>query len=66
MRDEYDMPSNEEIEDALLLSLFNHNGTIKEFASGEEIVDEIGDYFHLKENQRTVALERIYRKENRL
>ena len=66
MRDEYNMPSNEEIEHALLVSLFNHNGRIKEFASGEDIVDEIADYFHLNENQRTAALERIYRKENRI
>ena len=66
MRDEYKMPSNEEIEDALLVSLFSHNGTIKEFASGEEIVDEIAEYFHLNESQRTKVLERIYLKENRI
>jgi hypothetical protein len=66
MRDECSMPSNEEIEHALLISLFNHNGTIKEFASGEEIVDEIADNFHLNEKQRTAVLERIYRKENRI
>ncbi len=66
MRDEHRMPSNEEIEDALLVSLFNHNGTIKEFASGEEIVNEIAEYFQLNEEQRTAVLERIYRKENRI
>lgn len=66
MRNDYQMPSNEQIEDALLVSLFNHNGTIKEFASGEEIVNEIADYFHLNENQRTTVLKRIYRKENRI
>lgn len=66
MRDKYDMPSNEEIEEALLVALFNNNGTIKEFASGEEIVNEIADYFHLNEEQRTAILERIYRKENRI
>lgn len=66
MRDEQKMPSNEEIEHALLVSLFNHNGTIKEFASGEDIVTEIADYFHLNEEQRTAVLERIYRKENRI
>lgn len=66
MRDEYKMPSNEDIEDALLISLFNHNGTIKEFASGEEIVDEIADYFFLNDKQRRAILERIYRKENRV
>lgn len=66
MRDEYKMPSNEEIENALLVSLFNHNGTIKEFASGEEIVNKIADDFYLNEDQRSAVLERIYRKENRI
>lgn len=66
MREEFKMPSNEEIERALLVSLFNHNGTIKEFATGEEIVNEIANYFHLNENQRTAVLERMYRKENRI
>jgi hypothetical protein len=66
MREDYKMPSSEEIEQALLVSLFNHNGTIKEFSSGEEIVNEIADYFHLDGNQRTAVLERIYRKENRI
>ncbi len=55
MREEFNMPSNEEIEQALLISLFNHNGTIKEFSTGEEIVNEIANYFHLNENQRTVV-----------
>lgn len=66
MREEFKMPSNEEIEQALLISLFNHNGTIKEFSTGEEIVSEIADYFHLNEYQRTAVLERIYHKENRI
>lgn len=66
MREDFNMPSNEEIENALLISLFNHKGTIKEFASGEEIVDEIADYFQLNESQRTAVLERIYHKENRI
>ncbi len=66
MRDEHNMPSLEEIENALLVSLFNHNGTIKEFATGDEIVNEIANYFQLNEQQRTVVLERIYRKENRI
>lgn len=66
MREDYKMPSTEEIEQSLLVSLFNHNGTIKEFSSGEEIVNEIADYFHLNENQRTAVLERIYRKEDRI
>ena len=66
MRQEFEMPSNEEIEQALLISLFNHNGTIKEFSTGEEIVNEIANDFHLNENQRTVVLERFYNKENRI
>lgn len=66
MREDYNMPSIEEIEQALLVSLFNHNGTIKEFSSVEEIANEIADYFHLNENQRTAVLERIYRKEDRI
>lgn len=66
MRDEYKMPLNGEIENALLVSLFNHHGTIKEFASGEEIVNEIAEDFRLNEHQRSVSLERIYRKENRI
>jgi hypothetical protein len=66
MRHEYKMPSNQEIERALLISLFNHNGTIKEFASGVEIVNEVADYFNLDDEQRIVVLERIYRKENRI
>jgi hypothetical protein len=66
MRDEYKMPSNEDIEEALLVSLFNHNGTIKEFSSGEEIVNEVANYFHLTEEQRSAVLERVYRKENRI
>ena len=60
------MPSRKEVEEALLKTLFKHNGVIKEFATGEEIVNEIADEFILNENQRTVVLERIYRKENRI
>lgn len=60
------MPSRKEVEEALLKTLFKHNGVIKEFATGEEIVNEIADEFILNENQRTAILERIYRKENRI
>ncbi len=34
------MPTRKEVEEALLITLFNHNGTIKEFATGEGIVLE--------------------------
>ncbi len=60
------MPSRKNVEVQLLKTLFKHNGVIKEFSSGEEIVSEIADEFGLDENQRTVVLERIYRKENRI
>ncbi|MDY0026757.1 MAG: HNH endonuclease [Lentimicrobium sp.] len=60
------MPAKKDVEQALLKTLFNHNGTIKEFATGEEIVDELADLFFLNEEQRQAVLERIYRKENRV
>lgn len=66
MLEDLAMPTRKEVEQALLKVLFKHNGVIKEFASGEEIVNEIADEFSLKENQRTAILERIYRKENRI
>ncbi|PIQ68074.1 MAG: hypothetical protein COV91_06020 [Candidatus Taylorbacteria bacterium CG11_big_fil_rev_8_21_14_0_20_46_11] len=60
------MPTRKEVERALLKILFKHNGVIKEFATGEEIVNEIADGFDLKNNQRTAVLERIYLKEDRI
>lgn len=60
------MPSRKEIEKVLLISLFKHNGVIKEFGAGEEIVDEIAKDFKLSEEQKTSYLETIYRKENRI
>ena len=66
MLEEFSMPSKEEVEAVLLKTLFKHNGVIKEFASGENIVNEIADEFRLNNLQRTVLLERIYRKENRI
>jgi len=60
------MPTRKEVEEALLKILFKHTGVVKEFATREEIVDEIADGFSLNENQRTAVLERIYHKENRI
>lgn len=60
------MPSQKEVEQALLRSLFDNNGVIKEFAAGERIVEEIADDFLLSEEQRTAYLETVYRKENRV
>ncbi len=33
------MPTRKEVEQALLKSLLNHNGVIKEFGSGEKILN---------------------------
>jgi len=66
MLEDLAMPSKKNVEEALLKTLFKHNGVIKEFAAGEEIVDEIADEFALNEKQRNAILERIYRKENRI
>ncbi|NNM94969.1 MAG: hypothetical protein HKL88_05845, partial [Bacteroidia bacterium] len=66
MLERFAMPSRKEVEQALLITLFKHNGVIKEFATGEEIVNEIADEFNLNKNQKTVVLERIYHKENRI
>jgi len=60
------MPTRKEVEQALLKSLFCHNGVIKEFGVGEEIVNEIADDFDLTLEQRTAFLQTIYRKENRI
>ena len=62
----FKMPTRKEVEKELILSLFKYNGTIKEFGSGEEIVDEIANAFNLSEKQRKAYLETIYRKENRV
>lgn len=66
MLEDLAMPARKEVEQALLKTLFKHNGAIKEFAAGEEIVREIADEFNLTENQRTAVLERIYLKEKRI
>ena len=66
MLENLEMPTRKEVENALLISLFNHNGAIREFGAGEEIVDEIANDFGLNEEQRTTYLETIYKKENRV
>lgn len=60
------MPSRKEVKEALLISLFKHNGVIKEFGAGEEIVNEIANDFGLTAEQRTAYLQSIYTKENRV
>lgn len=66
MLQELKMPTRNEVEQALLKTLLKHNGVVKEFSVGEEVVNEIADEFGLNEDQRTAILERIYRKENRI
>jgi hypothetical protein len=60
------MPTRKKVEIALLKSLYNHNGVIKEFSKGEEIVDEIANNLKLNEEQRNAFLKTIYKKENRI
>jgi hypothetical protein len=60
------MPARQEVKNAIIETLFKHNGSIKEFAIGEAIVAEIADLFSLNKDQREAVLERIYRKENRI
>jgi predicted restriction endonuclease len=62
----FKMPVRKEVEKALLEVLYKHNGVIKEFSAGEQIVDELADNFRLTEKQRTAYLKTIYRKEKRL
>ncbi|MEK0338069.1 MAG: HNH endonuclease [Nitrosopumilus sp.] len=66
MLEELKMPLRPDVEDALLRALFRHNGSIKEFSSGEEIVVEIANEFVLTDRQRSAYLETVYRKENRV
>ncbi|HSR16493.1 MAG TPA: HNH endonuclease [Ignavibacteriaceae bacterium] len=62
----YKMPLRKQVEEAIIISLFKHNGVIKEFGFGEEIVDEIADYFKLTQEQRGAYLKTVYRKQDRL
>jgi hypothetical protein len=66
MLERFAMPTQKAVEQTLLRALLKHGGIIKEFASGEEIVDELANEFQLNEQQRSAALETVYRKENRL
>jgi len=66
MLEQFAMPTQTEVEQTLLRALLKHGGVIKEFGSGQEIVDEMADEFGLNERQRSAFLETIYRKENRV
>ncbi|MDR2716498.1 MAG: hypothetical protein LBB89_00325 [Treponema sp.] len=41
------MPARQEVKNAIIETLFKHNGSIKEFAVGETIVTELADLFSL-------------------
>jgi hypothetical protein len=66
MLEQFAMPTQKEVEQTLLRALLKHGGVIKEFGSGQEIVDELANEFGLNERQRSAFLETIYRKENRV
>ncbi|HMD53554.1 MAG TPA: HNH endonuclease, partial [Phycisphaerae bacterium] len=66
MLGQFAMPTQAEVEQALLRALLKHGGVIKEFGSRQEIVDEIANEFGLNERQRSAFLETIYHKENRV
>ncbi len=63
--DRFAMPSRGEVEQALLQELLRHGGAVKEFASGQQVVDELANQFRLSEEQRSAALETVYRREGR-
>jgi hypothetical protein len=60
------MPGRGQVQRALLRTLLKHGGVVKEFAAGEEVVDQLAEQFQLNSAQRAAALETVYRKENRL
>ena len=66
MLEQFSMPTQTEVEHSLLRALLKHGGVIKEFGSGQEIVDEIANEFELNARQRSAFLETIYRKEKRI
>src|SRR3990172_1102899 len=63
---QYAMPPRKQVEQTLLRSLLKYGGVIKEFGSGQEIVDEIAIDFGLTEYQRSAFLQTVYHKENRV
>jgi Predicted restriction endonuclease len=65
MLEQFSMPTRQQVEESLLRALLRHGGAIKEFGTGEEIVDEIAGEFGLNEHQRSAFLQTVYRKENR-
>lgn len=60
------MPKRTEVQSALLRTLLRSGGVVKEFAAGQEIVEQLANEFQLNKDQRSAELETIYRKQNRL
>ncbi len=63
---ELNMPLKKDVEIALLKTLFKHNGILKEFSAGENIVEEIANDFALTEMQKNARLTSLLTKDNRL
>ena len=66
MLKELGMPTRKHVEQRLLQSLLKHDGVIKEFGTGQRLVDELADECELNERQRSAFLETVYRKEKRV
>ena len=64
---ELSLPNRNEVIQVLLMSLFKHNGFVKEFGSGnQEFVNELADVLSLSNQQRSFLMQTIVRKEGRI
>jgi hypothetical protein len=63
---QFAMPNRKDVEQSLLRVLLRNGGAIKDFSSGQPIVDQIAGEFALSGSQRSAFLETIYRKQNRV
>jgi hypothetical protein len=63
---QFAMPNRKDVEQSLLCVLLRNGGAIKDFSSGQPIVDQIAGEFALSAPQRSAFLETIYRKQNRV
>src|SRR5438046_4881601 len=64
--EQFAMPIRGEVRQTILRTLLKHGGVVKEFAAGQQVVEEIANEFELTQAQRTAALETVYRKQNRI
>ncbi len=51
MLQEFKMPSRDRVAEELLKTLFIHNGVVKEFGTGQGVVNEIVDKFGLNSDK---------------